>query len=56
MSYEDVDEIKTQLHDAYMKTCVHFIKTQSPTNFKSFEVEAFESERFTFYVKMERKE
>ena len=55
MSYDDVDEIKKQLHDAYMKTCVNFVKSQSPNNFKSFEVKAFESSHFVFSVKMESK-
>ena len=55
MSYEDVDEIKTQLHDAYMEACIHFVKSQSPSNFTSFEVKAIETKHLTFSVKIEAK-
>ena len=55
MSYEDVDEIKKQLHDAYMSACVYFVKSQSPNNFKSYEVKAIETDHFVFSVKMESK-
>ena len=50
MSYEDVDEIKTQLHDAYLKSCV-FIG-EHPL-LKAFEVEAFATDRLKISVKIE---
>ena len=55
MSYEDVDEIKKQLHDAYMEACIHFVKSQSPSNFTSFEAKAIETKHLIFSVKIETK-
>ena len=50
MSYEDVDEIKTQLHDAYLNGCV-FIGEHPLA--KAFEIEVFTSNRLKISVKIE---
>ena len=50
MSYEDADEIKNKLHDAYLKSCV-FIG-EHPL-LKEFEVGALETDRLKISVKIE---
>lgn len=52
MSYEDVDKVKKQLHDAYLKSCV-FIG-EHPL-LKAFEVEALTTNRLKISVKIEVK-
>jgi len=50
MSYEDVDEIKEQLHNAYLNGCV-FIG-EHPL-LKAFEIEALKTDRLKISVKIE---
>lgn len=52
MSYDDVDEIKKQLHDAYMKACVFIGDGQS---FDVVEEDVFETSKIKVVIKMEVK-
>lgn len=51
MSYEDVDEIKEKLHNAYMAAC-HMIGENHLITV--VQVAAFESDDMTFYIQIEK--